>query len=305
MVSKKLELKLWEPNYETVLVNQGEVNSRFLEVSFKDKDEYISLSDKNVTFYAAKPDGTKIFNDCTVSGENKNAVLSLTSQMTSIEGVLECEFQIFGSEGSLLKAGGLQIIVSNKEDFSQAIESTSEFNVLTQAINAANEFSNSIGDISELTTNEKDSLIGAINEVNSKIIPISCGGTGATTAQGARENLELKKEYVLYENSSGTMGTITLQDSYTNYTNIKIYFYDHDISNAGELLTVRDTVCLSNSHSGQNQNDFYVQSCFLTFSGNTATISRNCSTIFYKEGGLYNNLGEGQGLYIIKIVGYK
>ena len=134
---------------------------------------------------------------------------------------------------------------------------------------------------------------------------ISKGGTGSTTAEGARTNLEVEKGYVLYENQSGTMGTITLSDVYTNYTRIKVYFYDHDISNVGELITFRNILCISNSHSGQNEDDFYVQSCFLTFSGNTATISRNCSTIFYKAGGLYNNLGEGQGLYIVKIVGYK
>lgn len=55
-------------------------------------------------------------------------------------------------------------------------------------------------------------------------LPIENGGTGATTAGEARENLDLMHRAWLYENSSGTTGTITLYDSAFNYKFIEIFF---------------------------------------------------------------------------------
>ena len=55
--------------------------------------------------------------------------------MVSALGIVECEFQIFDSENALLKANGFRIIVTSKGDFTEAIESTSEFNALTTALN--------------------------------------------------------------------------------------------------------------------------------------------------------------------------
>ena len=54
-------------------------------------------------------------------------------------------------------------------------------------------------------------------------LPISRGGTGATTASAARENLEVMKAYTLYNNGSGTTGTVTLSDSSANYKYMDIY----------------------------------------------------------------------------------
>ena len=136
MTTKTISLKVWENNNLTLLANQGEVNSRYIEASFKNQsDSNISLSGKTVTFYALKPDGTKIFNNCEINTSSNTATVMLTSQMSATKGVLECEFQIFDSNNVLLKANGIKIIVSSKGDFSEAIESTSEFNALTSAIN--------------------------------------------------------------------------------------------------------------------------------------------------------------------------
>lgn len=55
-------------------------------------------------------------------------------------------------------------------------------------------------------------------------LPIENGGTGGTTAGKARENLDLMHRAWLYENSSGTTGTITLYDSAFNYKFIEIFF---------------------------------------------------------------------------------
>lgn len=140
MVTKEISLKVWEENQVLIYTVQGEVDSRKLEVSFMEKEgDNLSLSGKRVTFYAKKPDGTQIYNNCSIEGNV--ATITLTSQMLSALGILECEFQIFDSNSLLLKVDGLNIIVTSKGDFSEAIESTSEYNALTNALNQAEEYS--------------------------------------------------------------------------------------------------------------------------------------------------------------------
>lgn len=307
MVTKEICLKLWENNYLTLLANQGEVNSRYVVVYFQDEFENnLNLSGKSVTFYALKPDGTQIFNNCTVDTANNTATVMLTSQMSSIVGILECEFQIFDSNNTLLKANGIKIIVSSKGDFSEAVESKSEFNTLVQAINTANTFSSSVGDISELTTTANNTLVDAINELDSKVIPISQGGTGSTTASKARESLEVRKEHSLYSNSSGTYGTITLSDSYTNYDLIRVYFLDNGVTNVTEFPTnIGKQVNLDNVYIHSNGTVLYIHSCLLTFSGTSATFSRNNVLSLTTSNSVNINQTAGNGIYVNKIVGYK
>lgn len=140
MVTKEISLKVWEENQVLIYAVQGEVDSRKLEVLFTEQDgNNLNLSGKRVTFYAVKPDGTKIYNECSIEGSA--ATITLTSQMVSALGILECEFQIFDSNNLLLKVNGLKIIVTSKGDFSEAVESTSEYNALTNALTKVEEYS--------------------------------------------------------------------------------------------------------------------------------------------------------------------
>ena len=55
-------------------------------------------------------------------------------------------------------------------------------------------------------------------------LPISQGGTGATTSTNARTNLEVMKATMLYNNGS-TQADFTLSDSAINYTYIDIFMH--------------------------------------------------------------------------------
>jgi len=126
----------------------------------------------------------------------------------------------------LLKITGLRIVVFPSGDFSDAIESTSEYNALVTAINRAQGFSDTVGDVTNLTTTNKGTVVAAINEVNQKTIPISQGGTNGTSATQARQNLEVLKAYTLYDNDSGNEGTVTLSDNFDNYEFVDIILWD-------------------------------------------------------------------------------
>lgn len=227
MVSKDIELKIWESNCVTLYAREGEIDSRYIKVSFKTQElKNLDLTGKTVTIYAKKPDGTQIFNTCTINSSDNTITAKLTSQFLSAKGIVECEFQIFEGDTVLLKVSGLKIMVVSVLDFSEAVESTSEYNTLLKSIEQAQDFANKTGDTKNLSTNDKSSIIAAINEVNAKTIPVSQGGTGGTTATAARTNLEVMKAYVLYDNDEGNEGTVTLNQSADGFNFIDIILWD-------------------------------------------------------------------------------
>ncbi len=282
MVTKHISLDVWTKNYVTVYANRGEIDARYIEASFKGEDgSNISLSDKTVTFYALKPDGTQIYNSCTVNTTNNTATVELTSQTLASPGILNCEFQIVGSSGSLLlKATGLRIVVSSDTNFSEAIESTSEFNALLSTIETAESIGEYVGDLEDLTTTEKGSTVGAINELKSKM-----AGT------------------VLYSNADGSRSTITLSDSSGNYDYIDIFLRE---GFTGRIYNPNGhSMQLMNAKKYTDGNTRYIEFWIvnIVFSGNQIT---------FNNGGLgVINSGRDIGVYdgdynkIVRVVGYK
>ena len=149
MITKKIKLKTWDTNYIVLYANQGEISSRFIEITFDTQNEKLDLTNKTVTIYAKKPDGNLIYNNCTILDVSAGIVtVELTSQMSNIPGALICELHIFDENGYLLKVKGLQIMIINCDDFSSAIQSSSEYNTLINCINKvenlANQYSSQI-----------------------------------------------------------------------------------------------------------------------------------------------------------------
>ena len=107
-----------------------------MEIKILDKKKAFNLTDKTVIFYAAKPDGNLIFNYCEVIDAQKGLVnLAMTSQMSIIPGIMrDCEIDILDDELTKLKIKGLSIEIVRCTDFESAIESTSEFTVLDEAL---------------------------------------------------------------------------------------------------------------------------------------------------------------------------
>ena len=140
MTTKSITLNVWQPNDVRVQVNQGEVNSRFLEIKILDKKKAFNLTGKTVIFYATKPDGNLIFNYCEIIDAQKGLInLAMTSQMSIVPGIMrDCEIDILDEELTKLKVKGLSIEIARCTDFESAIESTSEFTALTQALDEVN-----------------------------------------------------------------------------------------------------------------------------------------------------------------------
>lgn len=317
MITKQISLKTWDNNNTIIYAVSGEVASRYIEVSFKDESENnINLSGKTVTFYAKKPDDTTILNYCSVNTVSNTATLELTSQTLSVPGILECEFQIFGNTNVILKIKGMRIFVSESKDFSEAVESVSESDVITKLINDTQKNSDNLGDLNDLTTTEKSSVVEAINEIGSKTVPVSQGGTGATSKIAARTNLEVMKKYTLYSNSSGTYSTITLNDSVENYDTICVYYFWEGIGYSNcysEFLASDHGGYLKNITCPDDGNGVCINAKRISLTGNTLTFATTTFIrgIYITSGNSSYTSGGFSGNYdrrypqVVKVVGYK
>ena len=120
---------------------QGEISSRFVDISLTDKNSPLNLTNKTVAVYMTKPDKTLIFNNCTIK-DNENGVvtMALTSQMSAIAGIIkDVTFHVIGNDKSLLKVTGMYLDIESSPDQSEAIESTNEFTALVEALQKADE----------------------------------------------------------------------------------------------------------------------------------------------------------------------
>ena len=110
------------------------------------------------------------------------------------------------------------------------------------------------------------------------------------------------KEVVLYDNPTGSSGTITLSDSSANYTYLEIFYRNND--NIYSSLKVyqpngKQITMMSNWASGAN--GMYLKGDRGTISGKTITI--NSSTQVFLGGSV--NVAGGNYHFITRVVGYK
>ena len=156
------------------------------------------------------------------------------------------------------------------------------------------------------------SSFGVISDIQS-IIPISKGGTGGATATEARTNLEVTKEYVLYENASGTSSTIQLSESIFDFQRLKIYFCNMSNVRMANSADINVVTTLSNNGAilsfcypgltGESVTGFHISAAYIGFSSdNVITFLRNYGlSISPSNTEFTNNIL----IKIKKVVGYR
>lgn len=166
--------------------------------------------------------------------------------------------------------------------------------------------------VTRLNVNEK------IQQINS-LFPVSVanGGTGATTANGARTNLGFSTSTNLYTNLSGTFSTITLSSSISNYDAIGIYYFWDESSvyssNYIQILPSYGKLTLTWIVPPPDGNGVQISSYEIAVSGSTITFASyslyKCIYITASSTSQDNNFFSGNYSlhtpYITKVVGYK
>lgn len=130
-------------------------------------------------FRAKKPDGTILFNNCTI---NENIIeYALTQQTSAAVGIVECEVTLYGSDSHQITSPRFTLIVEDILASDSEIESTNEFTALTEAVSEANNLNISAikdGTIATLTVTKKDGTTQSVT--------VSDGAKGDTGAQGLK-----------------------------------------------------------------------------------------------------------------------
>ncbi|MEI3542047.1 MAG: BppU family phage baseplate upper protein [Acutalibacteraceae bacterium] len=185
MTTAKLKLDTWHKNCVVVSASQGEMNARFLEITLVDGGEPLNLEGTTVLIYAEKPDKNVIFNNCKIENAEKGIVsVGLTSQMSALSGKLNCEIHVVNREKSTLKILGLQIRIMPCANSDSAVESTSEFTVLSDAIEQTLEIMDQYSE--ENIMGKIKSMDGAGSGLDADLLDGKHGSEYATKAQGTK-----------------------------------------------------------------------------------------------------------------------
>lgn len=136
-------------------------------------------------------------------------------------------------------------------------------------------------------------------------LPISQGGTGGTTASSARSNLGVSGT-VLYSNSSGSSGTITLSSTVDDFMRIGIHVkrMDDKVGGYNEVFKPYATgISISEIDASNSTYECTIwRSCLISLSGTTLTFSRNFASSYDKTDGYKSNSADG--FKIVRVVGY-
>jgi hypothetical protein len=134
ITTKTIRLDVTKKYTEPIYLVQYEVDARILDIYLSAGSLPINLTGASVEFYAKKPDGTILFNNCTVvDAVSGHVVYTVTEQMCAVAGDLRCWILVIKDDAEL-RSIEFKVTVQPSEDDTEAIESTSEFTALYEAL---------------------------------------------------------------------------------------------------------------------------------------------------------------------------
>jgi len=140
VTTKTIRLDVTKKYTEPIYLVQYEVDARILDIYLSAGSLPINLTGASVVFYAKKPDGTILFNDCTiVDAVSGHVMYTVTEQMCAVAGDLRCWILVIKDDAEL-RSIEFKVTVQPSEDDTEAIESTSEFTALEEALAIVNDY---------------------------------------------------------------------------------------------------------------------------------------------------------------------
>ena len=116
-----------------ITVRRGDTH-RTLRFHLADGGKPYKLTDVRAVLTAQKPDGTHIFNECTLAEDR--IYYDLTAQTTACTGQVECQLRLYGAENALLHTAAFTLTVEETvyTEGDEAIVSGEEATALTKLI---------------------------------------------------------------------------------------------------------------------------------------------------------------------------
>ena len=130
----KIRLDAGKPGSQaSIFVKQGDVKSRQLSIYlYNNSIPYKIVEGVTVVLRAVKPDLTIVYDDCEISGSIIKHLM--TTQMLAVPGTVNCELTVYGANGEVLFSPQFDVYVEDTLFSDEVVESSSEFNALTEAI---------------------------------------------------------------------------------------------------------------------------------------------------------------------------
>lgn len=140
---KQLIIDIDKKNNETVQSVQYDTGTRFIHINLISNSIPFDITGCSVKISSTKPDGTSIFNNCTVVNAKEGFVeVELTEQINAVEGLVKCELKLYNGTG-VLTTKQFNIYVTASVT-SKEITSSNEFKALTDELNKAQKFENNL-----------------------------------------------------------------------------------------------------------------------------------------------------------------
>jgi hypothetical protein len=134
MIIKQLHVDLWQKILQPITVVQHEAEGRRLAITLTGGGLPVNLTGCDVIFYAQKPDENILFNNCVIVDEAAGQVeYTITEQTVVLAGTLKCWIVVI-KDGATIRSQEFHITVQESPDFTEAVESTSEFSDLEEAL---------------------------------------------------------------------------------------------------------------------------------------------------------------------------
>ncbi len=189
-------------------VKKGDTVRRLIITLTQNGRPYLPGDGCSAVFKGEKPDGTVLFNECTVN--NGSLTVPITSQTIAVPGKVKCEISLYSETGDLLTSPTFDIAVDDTVSDDDAIESANEYTALSRMI----------GEVGSIDLAVKDALERAMEKENFVSPTVSVtqtadGHTVTVTDMKGEQQFEVKdgengRDGVSLEHSwSGTVLTVT------------------------------------------------------------------------------------------------
>lgn len=226
--------------YEPYIVKQYDTHSRGLYVQIVQNGLVITPSASNtLTFFAVKPDGTKV----SALGVIEDGLfrVDFPNQALSVAGQMKGELALRGANNEVITKSITVTIEPSLE--LQGIESTDDFTALQQALSQIAGFAGEIqdvqlfaevikanlGELENLDTVDKENVVAAINELNSKISNI-LGSESLETLLNTKVDKETLGDLSLLATDEKTVLVTAINELFNNIEEVK------EVSNVSTLL---------------------------------------------------------------------
>lgn len=280
-----LDVNLKAYQAATIIARVGDKKSRYIDIELRAGNERILLNKERVTLTVADENETIALTDCTIS--NNIITAELTENMVAKSGKLKAEITVYGTNKEVITAVQFGIDIVGKLS-TEVVERENDFSALQTAL----------ADVAS-TSNR-------IDEISSRIQPIALGGTGATKAYEATQNIKS-----LYLGAITTLPTGSNLDDYTTDGTYDIgASVSADIKNAPVTGSTYKLIVMHIVASSLTQqiaivpgkNSLFMRNCSSgTWSAWTKIVSYNPQI---DEVGTWNPVLDGNGTITVKNADY-